>query len=50
MIKSNVYLVKIIDKWKIGKWLDIKKWIIDNFKDESEEIIKDLIYKWKQKN
>ena len=50
MVKVNIYFLKIGDKWKIGKWTDLKNWINNEFKENSKEIIKDLIYKWKQKN
>lgn len=48
MVKVNIYFLKIGDKWKIGKWMDLRSWINNEFKENSEEIIKGLILKWKK--
>jgi len=47
MVKVNIYFLKIGDKWKIGKWMDLKNWINNEFKEDSENIIISLKNKWK---
>lgn len=46
----EVYLLKIGDKWKVDKWVNLKKWISENFKEQSKEIIDELVLRWKQKS
>lgn len=43
-------MLKIGDKWKIGKWVDLKKWVNENFQENAQEIVENLVLKWKQKN
>lgn len=47
MVKVNIYFLKIRGKWKIGKWMDLKNWITNEFKEDSENIIISLKNKWK---
>lgn len=37
MFKEDIYLLKIEEKWKVGKKKDLIQWIRDNFKEYEEE-------------